>query len=194
MTLSPRALALALLALAACGGSSSGGGTGASGTTSTIPDPPGRAGCSRGVVEADLQGVPLQGSGVDPTTHQLSPLPATAVMSSTYLALRSDADSQKLFGSLVQTLLPKLGTQPGLLGFMLGTSASCGTARTLTVWKDEASMVAFATGSTHSAAAAHVGDVSRGGSVVTTWTPGGAGDATWAAAARELAAQEGASY
>jgi hypothetical protein len=198
MRLVSSSFALALLGLAACGSQSAD--TGSSGTTttttSTNTDPGGRPGCSRGVIEPDLAKTPFSGPGVDATTGQLMPLPSTAIMSSTYLTLRSDPAGQKAFNQLMFPILEEIGSSPapGLLAVTLGTSTSCSTGRTLAVWKDEMSMLAFVMGPAHSKAVESVGEVSTGGSVVTSWASTDPADATWKVAAEHVAEQDGPYY
>src|SRR5262249_29775406 len=152
--------ALALLGLAACNSQPAGG---SSGTTTMNPN---RPGCSRGVVEPDLSMTTLSGPGVDPTTAQLEPLPSTALISTTYLTLRSDPRRQQRFTHLMSPILEESGSPParGPPGVMLGPSPACSTGRTLGVWKDEMSMLAFVAGPAHAAAVDSVGEVSTGGS------------------------------
>src|SRR4051812_46982055 len=104
-------LGFGLVTLAACssnpseesqtpptGSSSSSTSSGTGGAQST--DPPGPPGCARGAIEADFHVAgPLAGPGVD-ANGQLLPLPEGAIASTTYLALRSEAASQRQFGEL----------------------------------------------------------------------------------------------
>lgn len=190
MTLVRLTAYLGLLALTACTGATAETGDTSGTTTGAAPqdmDPPGPAGCKRSVLEVDFKTVaPLGGAGVDPATGALGPLPEGAIVSSTYLALRGEEVAQKRFGELMGPLAQALSTQPGLLAMQLATSASCGTARTLTVWKDEVSMLTFVSGSAHSAAISATSEVSRGGSVVTSWDAASAEDATWEMAVKNL--------
>jgi len=190
------------LALLYFGGCSSGDTTGeatstgdaATSSTSTggTTDP---AACSRGTIEADFTTFDkLAGPGVDAATGELSPFPSTAVVSSTYLALKGDPAAQKRFGELMGPLSKALQGQAGLLAVQLARSKSCDTARTLAVWKDEESPLGFVMSAPHAAAMASVGDVSRGESVVTSWETSDVEEATWASAAKRLSAQDGPYY
>jgi hypothetical protein len=147
------------------------------------------AGCERGVIEPDFTGAPLAGpavvSGALPSGQYL--------ISTTYLQLGQDAASQQLFQSLIGPVVADLQTRPGLLALALGTSASCGTARTLAVWEDDAAMIGFVTGEAHGNAMVRVTDVSRGGSIVTHWV-GDESSAAWSQAATRIAADDGPFY
>jgi hypothetical protein len=147
------------------------------------------AGCARGTLEPDLMSTPLAG----PAVGDGALISGQYVVSSTYLQIRTDAASQQLFDELVNPVLADLANRPGLMALSLGRSEACGTVRTLAAWQDDAAMIAFVTGPAHLTAMRRVGDVSRGGSVVTHWL----GDETapnWASAARQLAADDGPLY
>jgi quinol monooxygenase YgiN len=170
-------------------------GTTGGGATAPDIDPPGPAGCKRGVMEADFAPVgAMKGPGLDPATGQLGALPKGALISSTYLAMKLDPAGKSKFAGLLSPILKVVPTQPGLLAYQFGFASACGTARTLTVWKDEAAMLAFVMSPVHTAAMKDTAEVSRGGSVVTTWEPQSPTDATWEKAAEELAATYGPYY
>lgn len=163
-----------------------------SASTGGTTDP---AACLRGSIEADFTTFgKLAGPGVDAATGKLSPLPSTAVVSSTYLALKGDPAAQKRFGELMGPLSKALQSQAGLLAVQLASSKSCGSARTLAVWKDEESLLGFVMSAPHAEAVASVGNVSRGESVVTSWETSDVEEATWESAAKRLSAQDGPYY
>ncbi|WP_437812228.1 antibiotic biosynthesis monooxygenase family protein [Sorangium sp. So ce1078] len=114
----------------------------------------------------------------------------TYVASSTLLWLKPDEASQRRFGELMAPIASQLPTQEGLIGFALGTSARCGYARTVTVWKDEEAMGKFVMSDAHVAAMGAGSDVSVHGAV-THWTVG-AGDLplSWEVAREKIAAAE----
>lgn len=152
--------------------------------------------CERGELEDDLSmiGQPA-GPAVDPSTGLLKAPPAEGwVVSSTYLRLKSEPAAMARFGELMGPIQQALATQPGLLAIEFGSSMSCGTARTFSVWESEEAMFEFVAGPAHGAARAAVGEVSRGGSIVTHWTTARADQSTWDEAARRLAADEGPLY
>lgn len=165
--------------------------------TDTTDDPPvGEPACTRGKLEPDLAFVsPMAGPAVDPATGAITPPPAAGyVISSTYLAMRPEPAAQQRFGELTGPLMQALATAPGLLALQLGTSESCGTARTFSIWRDEDAMYAYVVGPAHSAAIAGVTEVSRGGSVATHWISTNVAQMTWQAAAAQLAAFDGPIY
>jgi hypothetical protein len=149
----------------------------------------GAADCERGRIEADLMAAPLAG----PAIRDGALASGQYLISSTYLRLAQDADSQRLFQELITPVVTDLGSRDGLLALSLGTSASCGSARTLAVWRDEEAMIGFVTGAAHATAMSRVTDVSRGGSVVTHWL-GDETSADWADAALQLGADDGPFY
>jgi len=147
------------------------------------------AGCERGSIEPDFMAAPLAGPAIEAGGLAAGEY----LISSTYLQLGQDAEAQQLFEMLIGPVVADLQTRAGLLALSLGSSAGCGTARTLAVWQDEAAMIGFVTGEAHGNAMARVGDVSRGGSVVTHWL-GDEGSVDWAEAASRVGADDGPLY
>lgn len=191
-------IALTLIAsIAACGGEDPADNTPAP-TPSASPSPtvaPGPV-CERGVLEADFQlFAPFGGPGVDPATGKLRPsVGAPYLISSTYIRLRPEPAAQQAFGELMGPIAGALQQQPGLAAVLLGTSMSCGTARTLTVWASEEEMYAFVGGGPHAAAMARVAEVSRGGSLATHWVATGTTAAEWPSVLAQLRAYDGPLY
>lgn len=176
---------------ATTGGDPSAGGGGA--TSSSQGGGP--AGCERGVIEDELvaQGDGAwQGPGADPETGALLAADGRFVVSSTYLALQDDALPR--FGELMAPILGELEASPDLVAVRLGVSSSCGTARTLSVWRSVEGMMTFVASDAHAAAVDAVGEVSRGGSVVTHWETTELATVDWDEAARRVAADEGPFY
>lgn len=168
--------------------------------SSTGTDP--FADCDRGTLEADLMGqdgagnpapVSWAGPGVDPETGMLVDDGSTYVVSSTYLAMKPDAAAQQAFGEVIGPIVPELFGNPGVVAVQLGTSMQCASARTFTVWQDEAAMMAFVMSDAHVAAVVRIGEMSRGMSVVTHWT-GAAASITWEDALAHVLADEGPFY
>jgi len=143
--------------------------------------------CERGTLEPDFAAAPLAGSAVDAEGLRAGQY----IVSSTYLQLKPDA--RETFSGLVQPVLEDLETRDGLLALSLGQSEACDVLRTLSVWRDDAAMVAFVTSAAHTAAMSRVADLSRGGSAVTHWLADEDG-ATWEVAARQLEGAEGLLY
>jgi quinol monooxygenase YgiN len=103
--------------------------------------------------ESDLAPVSFVGPGFDSKTGKFTGAPLDSyVVHTTWLKLK--ADKQKEFFSLVAPILAALQTQKGLIGYSVATSAKCGTARTMGVWADHASVEAFVTEKPHAAAMA----------------------------------------
>lgn len=171
------------------------------GDASTGDDP--FADCDRGVLEADIMGadqmgnpIPLvwMGPGVDPMTGMLVDDGSTYVVSSTYLAMKPDPAAQQAFGEVTPPIVPELFGNPGVVAFQLGSSNACASARTLTVWRDEAAMMAFVMSDAHATAAARIGEISRGSSVVTHWTGATVAEIDWDIAVEHVAADAGPFY
>lgn len=188
------------------GGGGSGETTSAASTTvtaSTSSTTGGGESCRRDVVEPDLSGQSPDGSpapiawtgpGADPETGELLPAEGTFVASTTYLALDGSPEAQARFGELMEPILGELFTNPDLVAVQLGMSPSCGTARTFAVWRSVEGMMRFVAGDAHSAAISSVGEVSRGGSVVTHWEGATIDSLDWEEATARLAADDGPTY
>ncbi|HEX8703684.1 MAG TPA: antibiotic biosynthesis monooxygenase [Myxococcaceae bacterium] len=149
------------------------------------------ANCTRGSIEPDLTFLAPLGGPALRADGTLTP--GRYIVSSTYLAMKPEPQAQQHFGELMGPIRQTLQQQQGLLAIQLGTSESCATARTLTVWKDEESMYSFVTSDAHLAAMSAVGEVSRGSSVVTHWADDENG-VSWTKAAQQLGADEGPLY
>jgi hypothetical protein len=145
--------------------------------------------CARGHLEADFTAGPLMGPGVVDGAL----VAAEYMLSTTYLELRQEPDAQRRFGALMGPIMADLMKREGLVAVALGTSQECGTARTLSIWRDDVAMMSFVVGDAHRAAMGAVREVSRGGSLVTHWL-GDQGDATWATAAQRAGDENGPFY
>jgi heme-degrading monooxygenase HmoA len=144
-------------------------------------------GCVRGELESDLEAAPLAGSAVRDGALE----PGQYVVSSTYLQLKPS--EEELFQKLIGPIMNDLAHREGLIAISLGTARSCNSARTLTVWRDEAAMLGFVVGDAHAAAMSEIHELSRGGSVVTHWS-GDESSVSWSAAAKHLAEDDGPEY
>lgn len=131
------------------------------------------------------------GPGVDKTTGKPI-VPAGAIVTTTYLQLRTEPASQKRFGELSGPIVGTLMASPGLVGASIVLGQKCQVARTLVVWKDEASMLAFVSSKAHSDAIGAVGEVSRGGSITTNWVA--EGEPSFEVAAKKLEGHKGPVY
>ncbi|MRG97494.1 antibiotic biosynthesis monooxygenase family protein [Polyangium spumosum] len=183
MNLNFATTALLSVSLLACGGSDAE-------PPSQPPPVTSGDGCVRDELEPDFEPTPLQGAGVD-AEGKLAP--GTYLVSSTYIHRKGTPESDAKFGELVGPIVQALQSQPGLVAFQLGTSASCSAGRTLTVWEDEEAMYQFVGSPAHAEAMARTGEVSRGDSVVTSWQDDERG-ATWEKALEKLAAETGPTY
>lgn len=150
--------------------------------------------CTRQQLESDFGSEPLIGPGVDPETGQLLAQGEPFVVSTTYLALQGTPEAQQLFGELVEAITEDMATRDGLLAVSTGFSRECGTARTLTAWRDEEAMQAFVLGEAHIAAITAVAQVSRGGSVVMSWAESDATQVSWTQVVPRLANHTGSVY
>jgi heme-degrading monooxygenase HmoA len=126
--------------------------------------------CARGTLEPDFAWAYSAGPGWDAEAGALKPdLQGPFVVATTWLNQKTTPEALARFGELMGPVVGALQAQPGLLVVRLGQSSRCGTARTLTVWEDEASMYRFVVGEGHMAAIQAVDEVSRGGSATTHW-------------------------
>jgi heme-degrading monooxygenase HmoA len=126
--------------------------------------------CARGTLEPDFAWAYSAGPGWDAEAGALkSDLQGPFVVATTWLNQKTTPEALERFGELMGPVVGALQAQPGLLVVRLGQSSRCGTARTLTVWEDEASMYRFVVGEGHMAAIQAVDEVSRGGSATTHW-------------------------
>lgn len=135
------------------------------------------ADCSRDVLAddfgvIDLMGVPGPPRWYGPGAHEDGTLiddgTTAYVVSSTYLALSATADLEA-FSALNEGNAAALFSNPGLVAAQLGGSASCGTARTFTVWTSEAAMMEFVASPAHLQSVSAFPSLSRGGSTLSVW-------------------------
>jgi quinol monooxygenase YgiN len=133
-----------------------------------IPDD---AKCMKGVLEADLGSEGMKGAGL-----VNGKVPAGRyVMSATYLKFKPTVATLNTFQTVLDPIEKALPTTEGLIAYELSGSSSCSTARTLAVWRDEASMYAFVASTAHANAMAKGSELSRGGSLTTHWVDTEAG-------------------
>ena len=153
--------------------------------------------CTHQYVETDLAPPgatpPWMGPGADASGALVATPPASGwIVAGTYLRI-DPAGRAELDGHL-GALIPALMASPGLVALSLTMSAECGTARTLSVWQDEASMMAFVMSAEHVAAMASVSNISRGGTVTEHWVAHDVADAQWPSAFTRIAESEGPFY
>jgi hypothetical protein len=138
--------------------------------------------CNRGTLEDDLHSTAWKGPGVDGSGKVKT---GRYVVSTTYLRFKPGATAE--FVDVLGPIQARLRQASGLVAVRFGFSNACNAGRTLAVWADRESMISFISGPEHSAAAARVGDLSRGGGAAIHFDDDGSG-ATFARAASELAA------
>jgi hypothetical protein len=90
----------------------------------------------------------FSGPGWDSMTNTPSGTPQASYVAATTMGL-VDATMVTSFDALAQPVVAELPTQPGLIGYQLGISKKCNYFRTLTLWKDMASMNAFVMSAPH---------------------------------------------
>jgi heme-degrading monooxygenase HmoA len=151
-------------------------------------------GCLRGTLETDIAYLPRTGPRIDAAGTLMPPPAEGYVVSTTFLRLRPGDEAGRRFGELFAPIATQLQTQPGLEALQLATSASCGTARTLSVWASPDAMYDFVVSDAHYAAVRAVSEVSRGGSVVVHWTAQTPEQASWDEATKRLTAAKGPFY
>ncbi len=86
---------------------------------------------------------------------QAADLPADApvVVALTEATLSPDIDAQGVFWSRSSAVLRSLRDHPGLVGYAVRFEIWEGRVRTMTVWRDDASLAAFVAGRIHARAA-----------------------------------------
>ena len=103
-------------------------------------------------VEPNLAASPLMGPGYNPEMGLLDPVADSYVAHTTQIYVREDDPSAAEFDEHVNTIVEELMQSEGLIAYSLGGDPTCGFARTLGVWRDEESMLAFAFSDAHVAA------------------------------------------
>jgi len=155
------------------------------------PRADGGAACAHDVLERDLSDDGPQGPAVDPATGELKLEGGKEyVVSSTYGIPKPGTDGApiterylQLFGAVQE----QLQNEPGLLALRLSQSDSCGSGRTLAIWRSEEDMYHFVTSDAHVAAMTAVREVLMPGYAVTHWNASSPDHMTFDEAARKLA-------
>ena len=148
---------LTLATLLACGGGgqdSDGATTGTGTGTGT-----GTAGISGGAEEApsvaelaacdesDLEVIPFMGPAFDEEGALIAPLPAPHIVATT--AGWHTPDNEEALNRHTLPVMMDVFAHEGLLGASFAVSERCGSARTLTLWRDEAARMKFVFGAVH---------------------------------------------
>lgn len=109
--------------------------------------------------ETDFAPTPFLGPGFDPETGEaLAPLEPPYVVAATVgwvTGIPEDGEALGMHSGLVSE---DIFNHDGLIGVAFGGSEVCGSARTLSIWEDEASMWAFVFGEIHGEAMSLVPD------------------------------------
>lgn len=143
---------LTLACLCACGDASSESADASSSGSSSDPsggstgDPQDAYAC----VDPDLTiNMPLAGPGYDPDSGLVDPQ-ATYVLSTTQALPRPEKLAE--FGQLAGAAGMAAAQTPGLVAISFASEPNCGFQRTLTIWRDEAAMMAFVVSPEHATA------------------------------------------
>lgn len=100
--------------------------------------------------ESDMQFVPFMGPAFDENGELVAPLPLPHVVATT-VGWHAPEQREALEA---ETAAPTMDvfTHDGLLGASFGWSDKCGSARTITLWRDDAARMKFVFGTVHSKA------------------------------------------
>ena len=129
---------------------------------------------------------PLIGPGYDPSMGGLiAPLQDTYIVSSTQVLVKPEAGAD--FNELVGQVIAEIEASEGMVAYSLANDTNCGFARTMSVWRDAESMVAFATSDAHANAVARTNEVAITGKVTHWAVAADAFPPTWDTAREELA-------
>jgi heme-degrading monooxygenase HmoA len=131
---------------------------------------------------------PLAGPGWDPETGPLEPVQENYVASSTMIMVKPE--QMGLFFELAAGVQTQLEATDGFVAATFANDPNCGWVRTLSLWRDEASMYGFVATGAHAMAMSRTWEVAITGKTV-AW-PIGASELppTWAMARAQLDAVE----
>lgn len=103
--------------------------------------------------DSDFAASPFMGPAFDPETGELlAPLEPPYVVATTLGWPKPDPAAYEALGEHSDKATTDVLTREGLLGASFGGSQACGSAATLSIWVDEASLRAFVFGEVHRAA------------------------------------------
>lgn len=146
------------------------------------------ASCTPEALEADARASTWSGPGT--RDGALLPGEGDYAIAATYLQLRGTPEAAKKFQATMAKINEQLATSEGLVAFRVTTSEACGTARTLSAYKDETAMLRFVTSPAHSEAMTLATSLSRGKSKTTHWA-GKLSELTFEIGAKRLATEPG---
>lgn len=138
--------------------------------------------------ESDFEATPFMGPAFDATTGAaVGPLPTPYVVATTAGWARPEERHRSALGQASEQVSEAIFESPGLLGVSFGGSTRCDSARTLSLWTDEAAMLAFVRGAAHGAAMPLVPSTTLGWET-TRWPSMDDAPPTWQSARDRLAA------
>lgn len=143
--------ALLLCALSGCGDDADGASSGSddaagSSTSDGDVDPADLAACP----ETDLNATPFMGAAFDANGELLEPLPVPHIVATTVGWAKLDpADEQAVNEASNRVITEQFVTADGVLGGTFALSEACGSARTMTIWRDEDALRAFVFSGVH---------------------------------------------
>lgn len=135
--------------------------------------------------EADFEAAPFQGPYFDEAGQLMMPLPESYVVATTAGWVKSGEQYTSKFDDHMGPVIEDVSQRDGMIGLTMGMSEQCGSARTLSVWRDEAALYEFVFGDAHGAAMGIVGDSMRGWET-THWTESSTDAPTWQSAKAKL--------
>ncbi|MBZ5710556.1 hypothetical protein [Nannocystis pusilla] len=100
--------------------------------------------------ESDMQFVPFMGPAFDDNGELVAPLPLPHVVATT--TGWHTPENRDALDAETQLPVMDIFTHEGLLGAAFAWSDKCGSARTISLWRDDASRRKFVYGTVHSAA------------------------------------------
>lgn len=113
-------------------------------------------------LEDDFGATPWLGPGVSPDGTVTAEIEGELLLSVTALQLREgDAQAAQAFNDLLGPITDALLVSEGLIGTSLGRSTACSSARTVSLWRDRASMMQFFANESHIKAVGEIGTVAQ---------------------------------
>jgi hypothetical protein len=126
--------------------------------------------------EADLQLSPFMGPAFDQNSVLVAPLPQPYLVATT-VGWHNLKDREALEGETTPVVMDVFNHE-GLLGAAFAWSDDCGSARTITLWRDDAARMKFVFGEAHGAAIQRGLKYTRGWET-TNWSETAAEPPSW---------------
>jgi heme-degrading monooxygenase HmoA len=148
--------------------------------------------CNASKLESDLDPTPFMGPGADSAGNLQLESGHQYVVSTTYGVPRPGPDGNPVPDSYVQAfgaIQEQLGKQEGLVAYRLSSSESCGSGRTLAVWRSEEEMYAFVVSPAHLNAMTDVNSLLQPGYAVAHYSASDAKEMTFAASIERALAE-----